>query len=155
MPVVSRSSPILAGLFLALAASGLSAQGMERDPFPEIPPGMLPPEGKCRIWMEGVPASQQPAPTDCQTALRNRSRDGFLIFGPPATGRAKSAAQLLRELQEEEQQRRRRLEAVLPVRSELRRATTPARAASVRRADSAAAAQIEKRLPPPEPKKPE
>jgi hypothetical protein len=43
---------------------------------------MLPPAGKCRIWMDGVPAAQQPAPTDCTTALRKKPANGILIFGP-------------------------------------------------------------------------
>jgi hypothetical protein len=35
----------------------------------------------CRIWIEGVPANQQPAPTDCVTAVRNRPVNGTVIFG--------------------------------------------------------------------------
>src|SRR5919205_2443642 len=27
----------------------------------------------CRVWIDGVPASQQPRPTDCRTAERQRS----------------------------------------------------------------------------------
>ena len=43
---------------------------------------MLPPAGKCRIWMDGVPAAQQPAPTDCTTALRQRPANGTILYGP-------------------------------------------------------------------------
>jgi hypothetical protein len=35
----------------------------------------------CRIWLDGVPAAQQPAPTDCATAVRNRPAKGRVIFG--------------------------------------------------------------------------
>ena len=35
----------------------------------------------CRIWLDKVPAKQQPAPTDCPTAVRNRPSNGRVIFG--------------------------------------------------------------------------
>lgn len=54
----------------------------ERAPATDVPREMLPPAGKCRIWMEGVAPSQQPAPTDCQTALRQRPTNGTVVFGP-------------------------------------------------------------------------
>lgn len=42
---------------------------------------MRPPAGMCRIWLENVPAAQQPAPTDCASAVRNRPENGRVIFG--------------------------------------------------------------------------
>jgi hypothetical protein len=50
-----------------------------------VPPGFFPPAGMCRIWIDGVPASQQPAPTDCASAVRNRPANGRVLFGdePP------------------------------------------------------------------------
>ena len=45
----------------------------------------------CRIWIEGVPPNQQPAPTDCVTAVRNRPVNGHVIFGDsPKRGKEKS-----------------------------------------------------------------
>lgn len=35
----------------------------------------------CRIWLDDVPASRQPAPTDCASAVRNRPAKGRVIFG--------------------------------------------------------------------------
>jgi hypothetical protein len=35
----------------------------------------------CRIWLDDVPPAQQPAPTDCATAVRNRPAKGRVIFG--------------------------------------------------------------------------
>lgn len=52
-------------------------QGREKD----IPASSRPPAGMCRIWLDGVPAAQQPAPTDCATAVRNRPAKGRVIFG--------------------------------------------------------------------------
>ena len=58
---------------------------------PSVPPGYRPPSGMCRIWLEGVPANQQPAPTDCVTAVRNRPVNGHVIFGDsPKRGKEKS-----------------------------------------------------------------
>lgn len=40
-----------------------------------------PPKGMCRIWLDKVPAKQQPAPTDCPTAVRNKPPNSRVIFG--------------------------------------------------------------------------
>jgi hypothetical protein len=49
-----------------------------------VPPGFYPPAGMCRIWINGVPAAQQPAPTDCASAVRNRPANGKVLFGDDA-----------------------------------------------------------------------
>lgn len=66
--------PVVAG------AQGTRAE--EEKNSSSVPVNMLPPAGKCRIWMVGVAPAQQPAPTDCQTALRQRTPNGVVIFGP-------------------------------------------------------------------------
>ncbi|MCC7003311.1 MAG: hypothetical protein IT357_14225 [Gemmatimonadaceae bacterium] len=48
-----------------------------------VPTAMLPPAGKCRIWITGVAPAQQPAATDCPTALRQRSANSVILYGPP------------------------------------------------------------------------
>lgn len=53
-----------------------------RDSVVDIPESMMPPAGKCRIWMLNVPAKQQPASTDCTTALRQKPANAVLVFGP-------------------------------------------------------------------------
>jgi hypothetical protein len=76
----------------ALLAAGILAVGSPANAqlprgLPEIP-GLT---GMCRIWIEGVPANQQPAPTDCVTAVRNRPVNGTVIFGDsPKRGNEKS-----------------------------------------------------------------
>jgi len=57
-----------------------------------VPPGFFPPAGMCRIWINGVPAGQQPAPTDCASAVRNRPANGRVLFGddPPKTKKGKT-----------------------------------------------------------------
>lgn len=45
-----------------------------------------PPPGMCRIWINGVPAERQPAPTDCATAMRRRPSNARVIFGDEVRG---------------------------------------------------------------------
>lgn len=75
-----------ATLVLLLALTPLAAEGQRRstdaDLPRDMPEDMRPPAGKCRIWMEGVPPQQQPAATDCQTALRLKPANGVVVFGP-------------------------------------------------------------------------
>lgn len=64
---------------VALAVPGAAeAQKQGKD---DIPASARPPAGMCRVWLDGVPAAQQPAPTDCATAVRNRPAKGRVIFG--------------------------------------------------------------------------
>jgi hypothetical protein len=67
-----------------------ATQQSRRDQI--VPPGFFPPAGMCRIWINGVPASQQPAPTDCASAVKNRPANGKVLFGddPPKTKKGKS-----------------------------------------------------------------
>ena len=46
-----------------------------------IPKQYRPPAGLCRIWIDGVPPAQQPAPTDCATAVKNKPSNGRVIYG--------------------------------------------------------------------------
>lgn len=49
-----------------------------------IPREFRPPAGMCRIWVEGVPAPQQPAPTDCPSAVKNKPANARVLYGEPA-----------------------------------------------------------------------
>ncbi len=70
---------------LLAAAMPLAAQGVEggRNPADtgEVPADHRPPPGMCRIWIDGVPAARQPAPTDCSTAIRRRPPNARVVFG--------------------------------------------------------------------------
>ena len=57
-----------------------------------VPPAFFPPAGMCRIWINQVPAAQQPAPRDCASAVRNRPGNGKVLFGddPPKTKKTKT-----------------------------------------------------------------
>ncbi|HEU4995071.1 MAG TPA: hypothetical protein VFT29_09625 [Gemmatimonadaceae bacterium] len=83
-PVAMKKSIVYSLTLAALAsATALQAQGtgQRRDRNKDIPPSERPPAGMCRIWLDSVPAAQQPAPTDCATAVRNRPPKGRVIFG--------------------------------------------------------------------------
>ncbi len=54
-----------------------------------MPDSFTPPSGLCRLWISGVPASQQPAPTDCASAIRNRPSNAAVIFGPQRRGESR------------------------------------------------------------------
>jgi hypothetical protein len=46
-----------------------------------VPVSHRPPPGMCRIWLDNVPPAQQPAPTECSAAVRNRPANGRVLFG--------------------------------------------------------------------------
>lgn len=52
-----------------------------QDSAISIPVAARPPAGMCRIWLDQVPVAQQPAPTDCASAVRNRPAKGRVVFG--------------------------------------------------------------------------
>ena len=72
-------------IFAVIAgATPLAAQSAQKDTgrkSQQIPADARPPKGMCRIWIDGVPAAQQPAATDCPTALKNRPLNGRVVFG--------------------------------------------------------------------------
>ena len=65
-----------AALLSIAGPASARAQGKQ-----DIPPAYRPPPGMCRIWIDGVAPAQQPAVTDCKTAVRNRPANGKVIFG--------------------------------------------------------------------------
>ena len=79
---MTRSLYVLVFAALAVGGSALQAQArpQPQNPKPAVPSTHLPPPGMCRIWLDNVPAAQQPAPTDCASAVRNQPRNGRVIF---------------------------------------------------------------------------
>ena len=66
-----------------VAATRVEAQGRgNRTHAKAVPPGHLPPAGRCRVWYDDRPPGHQPPPTDCVSArLEARRTGGRLIFG--------------------------------------------------------------------------
>jgi hypothetical protein len=81
------SSTILALACTAMLAGVAHAQQPQPQAQPQtrgsddVPKAFRPPVGMCRIWLDKVPAKQQPAPTDCPTAVKNKPTNGKVLFG--------------------------------------------------------------------------
>jgi len=87
-----RTLLFLAALTAIPAAAGAQNSRADQQKISEsVPIHMMPPAGKCRIWMVGVAPAQQPAPTDCQTALRQRTTNSVVVFGPVERDEGSSA----------------------------------------------------------------
>jgi hypothetical protein len=74
--------------FALIAACAVPLQAQrERDARKDttkraaIPADARPPKGMCRVWIDGVPAAQQPAATDCPTAVKNLPPNARILFG--------------------------------------------------------------------------
>lgn len=75
------------------AAPVLAQRGAPKDSAKRpaaVPADARPPKGMCRIWIDGVPSAQQPAATDCPTALKNRPPNGRVLFGDDYTDTSKA-----------------------------------------------------------------
>ncbi|MEO7996374.1 MAG: hypothetical protein ABI852_02955 [Gemmatimonadaceae bacterium] len=92
----------LAGVFCVLAVSVAAANVGAQPPranltseakrtADSVPADYKPPAGMCRVWLDGVPAAQQPAPTDCPSATQKKPANARVIFGedPKSRGSAK------------------------------------------------------------------
>ena len=56
-----------------------SIQIVEEEEAVKIPPGHLPPPGKCRIWFPGIPPGQQPPPGECYELQYHVPLGGILV----------------------------------------------------------------------------
>jgi hypothetical protein len=72
------------GAALLVAGSAADAQ-VRRNTGTVYPDPQTLPSGTCRVWIDGLPASRQPAPTDCTTARRNQPRNSRIIYGSRPT----------------------------------------------------------------------
>lgn len=73
----------MVALMGSLAALPAGAQQRESDSGQnsDIPKSHRPPPGMCRVWLDDVPPGQQPASTDCKSALRSKPAKARVIFG--------------------------------------------------------------------------
>ncbi len=79
------------GLLVAVVAPWAAADAQRptapgRAAADSVPKAFEPPAGMCRIWLNGVPPTQQPAPTDCSLAVRNKPPNGTVVYGPKKGG---------------------------------------------------------------------
>jgi hypothetical protein len=66
---------LLAG---ALTVPGISVMADDHRKL-HVPPGHLPPAGKCRIWYPGKPPGHQPPPGDCRVLSRQLPSGAWLV----------------------------------------------------------------------------
>jgi len=80
---LSKAVLTTAFMIAAAAAPAMAQRTAPKDTAKKtsIPADARPPKGMCRIWIDGVPAAQQPAATDCATAVKNRPANGQIVFG--------------------------------------------------------------------------
>ena len=80
---------LVGAIAMGVGTGGLSplaqagALGAQDSPKKQVSPPReyLPPAKMCRVWIDGVPAAQQPAPTDCPTAIQKKPANGRVIYG--------------------------------------------------------------------------
>ncbi len=72
------------GVLVSLPAASLGAQEKPKDN--SMPASAMPPAGMCRVWLKDVAPAQQPAATDCATAIKNLPRNAELKFGDLSGG---------------------------------------------------------------------
>ena len=68
------------GMLMAGSAAAVAAQSLSTKP--DVPAAYAPPSGMCRVWLRDVPPMQQPAPTDCRSALRSKPVGSMVVYGP-------------------------------------------------------------------------
>lgn len=75
-----------AALFIASATAGAQLPGRSTLPRTSTSNGV--PAGMCQVWIDGVPANRQPAPTTCDVARARVPANGRIIYG---SGQGQSA----------------------------------------------------------------
>jgi len=92
--MMSRMSIVVLGGSLVLGFARPAVAQLPLLPKPAkadtIPSAYRPPSGMCRVWIDGVPATQQPAPTDCGSAVRNKPANGRVIYSDDANRKTQS-----------------------------------------------------------------
>jgi hypothetical protein len=80
-----KSIRLAIALSAAIVAVAPSAQAQLRRTTPTqigtYPGATTVPAGMCQVWINGLPASRQPAPTDCGTARANAPSNSRIIYG--------------------------------------------------------------------------
>ena len=69
-----------AALFIASATAGAQLPGRTTLPRTTTSSTGVP-AGMCRVWIDGVPANRQPAPTNCDVARARVPANGRIIYG--------------------------------------------------------------------------
>jgi hypothetical protein len=68
-------------VLFALPLAGQAKPKDTKAALDDVPVSAYPPAGLCRVWLAHVPEQQQPAPTDCATAIKKRPAMARVLFG--------------------------------------------------------------------------
>jgi len=90
--ILTVSGLVMAAMTPWAPVGAQGASPSARAAADSIPREYQPPANMCRIWLDGVPAAQQPAPTECSVAVRNKPPNGRVIYGPTKAGGASRGA---------------------------------------------------------------
>ena len=140
----------LAGSLASLAALPLGAQEKStREPkaASNVPQSAQPPAGLCRVWLENVPVGQQPAPTDCATAIKNRPNNARIVFGDLSKEAAKPPQRSSAAQPDERTNGRTNRPAEWPRRFDTSPGTPPAHPAESRQNDGGGVRQVNATTP--------
>lgn len=73
----------------AMFGSGVAQAQTRRAPKPPaVPAAMRPPEGLCRVWVDGASADKQEGVSDCAYARAHVPAGGRVIEGKPASAKS-------------------------------------------------------------------
>ena len=82
---MKRTLGVIAILVPALAACAggviVGPRGTPPARHVDVPPGHMPPPGKCRIWYPERPPGQQPPPAECADLRHRVPRGAVLVRG--------------------------------------------------------------------------
>jgi hypothetical protein len=85
----------IAAVAAALFGGTNAAEAQRMVAARDVPPGLRPPAGMCRVWIEGVAPGRQPRVTDCATARATAPLNSRIIVGDqtpfPGRGRGRVA----------------------------------------------------------------
>lgn len=84
-----RSWMVGAAVMAAAMFGSGAAQAQTHGPKPaSIPAAMRPPEGLCRVWVDGASADKQEGVSDCAYARAHVPAGGRVIEGKPASAKS-------------------------------------------------------------------
>lgn len=84
-----RSWMVGAAVMAAAMVGSGAAQAQTHAPKPaSVPAAMRPPEGLCRVWVDGAAADKQEGVSDCAYARAHVPAGGRVIEGKPASAKS-------------------------------------------------------------------
>ncbi len=77
----TRTGPVISG-DQRVQTSSTSPSAESPGKSLDVPPGHLPPPGKCRVWFPGRPPGRQAKAESCNTAMANAPAGSWVLYRP-------------------------------------------------------------------------